>query len=72
MHLIKREDQYRRDFTGLFYCEHCGHQQHERGYDDQYFHSHIIPTIRCNACDKPADPDNIITTTPKFAPWAIV
>ncbi|MGK4186745.1 hypothetical protein AB0X98_00975 [Rothia koreensis] len=71
MHLNKKESQHRRDFVGLFGCEHCGHQQHMNGYDDTYFHEAVIPTITCHACDQQAAP-TMARTRPHVAPWAVL
>lgn len=49
--------QSRRDFTALYECEHCGHEQKDRGYDDANFHENVIPRKRCPKCDKTASED---------------
>jgi hypothetical protein len=34
-------------------CEHCGHNQTLiSGYNDDYYHNHILPKISCNNCKK--------------------
>lgn len=35
--------QYRRDFTAIYACEHCGFVETKRGYDDAYFHNNVVP-----------------------------
>lgn len=64
MRLKKKMWQHRRDFTGLYDCEHCGHEQTMGGgYDDAYYHQNVIPRLKCGACGEAAAPD-----TPKTAP----
>lgn len=46
--------QHRRDFTAIFECEHCGHEQESTGYDDTNFHQNVIPKIPCPKCGKKA------------------
>lgn len=41
---------HRRDFTALYVCEHCGHENKGYGYDDQNFHVNVIPNMRCSEC----------------------
>lgn len=57
MHIKKIKDQYRRDFTAIYECEHCGHISEGRGYDDTYFHTKVVPGMKCAACGKKADAD---------------
>ena len=44
--------QYRRDFRAIYQCEHCDHETQASGYDDGYFHNHVIPSMECEACGK--------------------
>lgn len=44
--------QHRRDFTAIYVCEGCGHEEKGSGYDDNYFHTIVIPDKRCAACGK--------------------
>jgi hypothetical protein len=46
--------QHRRDFTAVYECEHCLHETTGHGYDNAYFHRHVIPTMPCDSCDKVA------------------
>lgn len=71
MHLAKKERQHRRDFVGLYDCEHCGHQQHGPGYDDENFHNNVIPAMKCHACGQTAAPSSS-RTRPDIAPWAVL
>ena len=56
---IKRiVSQHRRDFTAIFECDHCGAEETiGHGYDDAYYHQHVIPTIKCKACGLTAGDD---------------
>ena len=49
------KSQYRRDFTAIYECEHCGHLEESSGYDDSYFHINVIPNMTCEKCLKKAD-----------------
>ena len=45
--------QSRRDFWAIFRCENCGYECEEQGYDDAYFHGHVIPDkMACPQCGK--------------------
>jgi len=47
--------QNRRDFTATLECEHCSNTQHLiGGYDDSFYHSDVLPKIKCKKCEKPA------------------
>jgi len=50
MKLTKKVYQNRRDFTGIFECEGCGHSETKSGYDDQYFHAQVTPAMKCPGC----------------------
>ena len=43
-------DQNRRDFTAVYECEHCHHEETKYGYDDDNFHSNLIPDMKCKSC----------------------
>jgi len=48
--------QHRNDFRAIMECEHCGEKQKlDTGYDDSYYHSHVIPAMACNGCGKDRD-----------------
>jgi rubrerythrin len=55
MKIKKIVSQYRRDFTAIYECEHCGHNYQSSGYDDSYFHQKVIPDMECPECKKKAD-----------------
>lgn len=42
--------QHRRDFEAIYECEHCNHEVTGGGYDDEYFHSTVIPSMKCSKC----------------------
>lgn len=44
--------QHRRDFQAEYECEHCGHCYVGSGYDDDNFHRNVIPSWKCEKCDK--------------------
>ena len=44
--------QNRRDFTAIYICEGCGHEEKSSGYDDANFHENVIPSFRCEKCGK--------------------
>lgn len=47
----------RRDFRAIYECEHCGVTESANGYDDEYFHRKVIPSMKCKNCGKEADKD---------------
>jgi len=49
--------QHRRDFTAMYECEHCGHEDQGSGYDDSHFHKNVIPQMKCKECGKTAGDD---------------
>lgn len=55
MYIKKRVSQHRRDFTAVYKCEHCGEESEGSGYDDTYFHEHVIPRRECKGCGKASD-----------------
>jgi len=63
MKIEKITYQYRRDFTAIYVCEHCGAKHEGRGYDDAYFHNTVIPKMVCDKCGKTADKDYRPLTT---------
>jgi len=54
MKIKKMLYQHRRDFEAIFECEHCGATRKDCGYDDAYFHSEVIPKMKCKKCNKTA------------------
>lgn len=47
--------QHRRDFTAIYECEHCEHTYTGSGYDDDHFHTNVVPGMACPKCNKKAD-----------------
>ena len=44
------------DFYADLICEHCGNiQKLSCGYHDNYFHTRVIPDIKCNRCGRDRD-----------------
>lgn len=53
MKLIKRLSQRRRDFQGVYKCEFCGNTDKDssmNSYDDEFFHTEVIPSKKCKNC----------------------
>lgn len=44
--------QYRRDFRAIFECQFCGYEEEKNGYDDEYFHTIVVPNMKCPECGK--------------------
>ena len=66
MKIKQIKSQHRRDMTVLYECEHCENEQEGDGYDDTYFHTKVIPNMKCLKCGKKA-PDDYRALTPKYA-----
>lgn len=64
-------EQYRRDFTAIFECEHCGSWFKANGYNDHYFHNMVIPSMKCKKCGKSTSGD-YTQRQPKYAHEVIV
>lgn len=44
---------HRNDFSADMECEHCAHvQKLTTGYDDSYYHRHVIPAMTCESCGR--------------------
>lgn len=65
MRIKEIKSQYRRDFTAIYECEHCGHTSKGYGYDDENFHKNVIPKMTCEKCGEKAD-DNYRPLTTKY------
>ena len=63
--------QSRRDFTALYECEHCGDITERGGYDDDYFHTKVIPNMKCKKCGKTAG-DNYRPLKTKYESWETI
>ena len=62
---IKRiTEQNRRDFRADMECEHCGHESKlTSGYDDTFYHTQVIPNMKCEKCGKKASSEYRPLTT---------
>lgn len=59
MELIKITNQSRRDFDGILKCQFCGHEEVlNGGYDDNYYHTEVIPSFVCPQCNKSTISEN--------------
>jgi hypothetical protein len=65
MKIKEIKSQTRRDFRAIYVCEHCGYECEGRGYDDDYFHSKVIPDMVCKKCGKKAS-DNYRPLAAKY------
>jgi len=52
MRIKEIKSQYRRDFTAVYECEHCGYTRNGSGYDDRNFHENVVPKMQCPECGK--------------------
>lgn len=57
--------QHRRDFRAIYVCEFCDFEIEQRGYDDENFHTNVIPTMVCPACGQKGH-DNYRPLTTKY------
>jgi len=66
--------QSRRDFSAIFECEGCGHEEKGGGYDDRNFHDNVIPSIQCKKCDLSRNQLGIIgeEVQTKYPSWMTV
>lgn len=63
--------QHRRDFTAIYQCEHCNHEEEDSGYDDENFHQNVIPNMKCKQCGKQS-PENYRALTTKYKPCEVI
>ena len=64
--------QHRRDFTAILVCEHCGYEEKlDTGYDDDYYHSTVIPSMVCKKCGE-TSPVDYEPKKPKYDENAVV
>ena len=71
MRISKILNRHRRDFTALYVCEHCGHEQTSTGYDDYYFHEKVVPGMKCPKCGEVA-PSDYVPINPWHKSWEVV
>lgn len=65
MYIKKITEQIRRDFTAVYECEHCGHTETAKGYDDDNFQLNVVPTFVCPKCGEVA-PDTYRALRTKY------
>ena len=58
-------NQYRREFYAIYECEHCGYEYEDSGYDDDFFHTEVIPKMKCPNCGQVAS-DNYRPLATKY------
>ncbi|WP_297418989.1 hypothetical protein [Clostridium sp.] len=56
----------RRDFTAIYKCEFCGHEEKSYGYDDSNFHNNVIPNMKCKECGKVSGEVTSRATNPDY------
>lgn len=71
MNIKKILSQYRRDFRAIYECEHCGYAFEGEGYDDSYYHNHVVPGMVCEKCGKKAD-ESYRPLKPKYSEDTII
>ncbi len=55
--------EHRNDFAAIMECEHCGGTQKlTSGYHDNYYHTQVIPAMKCGKCGKKRD-ENAVQET---------
>jgi hypothetical protein len=64
-------NQSRRDFNAIYECEHCKTQVQDFGYDDFYFHNHVVPSMICSSCNKKSN-NEYKPLTPKYSESTII
>ena len=69
MRIKEKTGQHRRDFTAVYECESCGHEQKDYGYDDSYFHENVIPNMQCSECGKSS---RMVSSSPSIAAEVIL
>lgn len=52
MHLKAKMHQSRQDFSAIYVCVDCGHEEKGDGYDDAHVHQYVIPNMACKECGK--------------------
>lgn len=56
MKIKKIISQSRRDFRAIYECDHddCDHEEEGPGYDDDHFHTNVVPDMVCEKCKRKA------------------
>ena len=64
MKIKKKLSQFRRDFSAILICEHCGEEQLLKdGYDDTNYHVNVIPEMKCPKCGLTSPSDYVPMST---------
>lgn len=63
MKIKKIISQSRRYFQAVYICEWCELEEKSYGYDDEHFHSKVIPDMVCKGCKKKSPEDYRALTT---------
>ena len=73
MREFKRLSQDRRDFRADYKCEGCNHiEKNISGYDDSYFHTGVVPAMKCNKCGETTKSLNEIIVDQTTVPANVV
>ena len=61
MKIVRVTWRLRSDFYAIFECEFCQHKFEGDGYDDFYFHNHVIPEkMKCSSCGKSSNSESLV------------
>lgn len=71
MRIVKIKSQHRRDFVAIYECESCGHKEEGSGYDDNNFHSNVVPRMKCKKCGQ-TSPDGFRPLATKYPEGEVV
>ncbi|MCK9429815.1 MAG: hypothetical protein M0R17_07400 [Candidatus Omnitrophica bacterium] len=72
MKIQKINSQNRRDFYADMVCEHCGHvEKNVSGYDDDFFHQTVIPSMKCTQCGE-ISPTDYKPLPTKYEAWEVI
>ena len=52
MIIVKETYRNRNDFTALYKCDQCGHEQAGWGYSDAFFYGTVLPNAICPKCGR--------------------
>ena len=66
--------QSRRDFSTIYICENCEHEQKGGGYEDRNCHDNVIPNMNCRECSKSRNDLGLVDvpTATKYESWETV
>lgn len=66
MKIKTKTQQHRFDFHAILVCEGCEHEQElTTGYDDAFYHDHVMPTLKCEGCKKSRNQIDGVPNHPK-------